>query len=227
MIVGIHQPNYLPWIGYFHKMVSCDVFVILDDVLCSNKAERRNIIKGSNGIVSLSLPIINKKSLIKDIEINNELNWKHRHMSSLKGCYVKSDYWDEIIPSLFSIYQQSNSKLIDLNLDVIELLRHQLGIKTPMLRSSELSGINGNKDQKIISICKTLGADVYLSGIGAKAYMDLEAYKTNNIKVVYQEFEHPVYPQRWGEFIPNLSAIDLLLNCGPSAKNYLTKQLIA
>lgn len=226
MIVGIHQPNYLPWLGYFHKMQSCDVFVLLDDVLCSNKAERRNAVKGSNGIVSLSLPIKNKKSLIKDIELNNELNWKHRHMSSLQGCYVKSDYWEEISPWLYDIYQHTGSKLIDLNLETIELIRHYLGINTPMIRSSELSGINGDKNQKIINICKSLGADVYLSGMGAKTYMDQTVYQNNDIKVVYQMFEHPIYPQRWGKFIPNLSAIDLLLNSGPDARHYLTKQVV-
>ncbi|MBS4172198.1 WbqC family protein [Bacillus sp. FJAT-49736] len=226
MIVGIHQPNYLPWIGYFHKMLSCDVFVLLDDVLCSNKAERRNVIKGSNGIVSLSVPVINKKALIKDIQIKNELNWKHRHFNSLQGCYAKTEYWEQISPSLLKIYQHSGSKLIDINLEIIHFIRDYLGMKTPIVRSSELSGIKGKKNTKLINICKSLGADMYLSGNGAKSYIDENDFQNNNITIVYQEFEHPVYPQRWGKFIPNLSIIDLLLNCGPNSKNYLSKQII-
>lgn len=226
MIVGIHQPNYIPWFGFFHKMLSSDIFVILDDVLCSNKEERRNVIKGSNGMISLAIPILNKKAQIKDIEMNNQLDWKHRHIYTLQGCYQKADYWESLSPSFIDIYQHSGSKLADFNLALIELIREHLDIKTPMIRSSEMSGVYGEKNTKIISICKSLGAEIYLSGSGAKSYMNEEAFEDNHIKVVYQHFNHPVYPQRWGTFIHNLSIVDLLFNCGPNAKQYLEKQII-
>ncbi|MFB7302873.1 WbqC family protein [Heyndrickxia sporothermodurans] len=226
MIVGIHQPNYIPWIGFFHKMLSCDVFVLLDDVLCSNKAERRNMIKGSNGRISLAIPILNKKAIIKDIEINNQVNWKLKHLCSMQGCYAKADYLETLSPDLLDIYKQAGPKLVDFNLELINFIRSYLDIKTTMVRSSELSGIHGKKNTKLISICNALEADTYLSGEGAKSYIDAEAFQNNHINIVYQTFNHPVYSQRWGEFIKNLSILDLLLNCGPSAKKYITKQVI-
>lgn len=227
MIVGIHQPNYLPWIGYFHKMLSCDVFVILDDVLCSQKNERRSFIKGANGVIPLSLPLKNKKAIIKDIQLSNKGNWEHRHFYSLQGSYVKTDYWEKISPSFYEIYKNACPKLIDFNMELIHLIRHYLDIQTPIIRSSEISGIAGEKNTKLISLCKALGADIYLSGEGAKLYMDSDAFQNSNIQVVYQNFDHPVYPQRWGTFIPNLSIIDLLFNCGSNAKQYISKQIIS
>jgi len=226
MIVGIHQPNYIPWYGFFHKMLSSDVFVILDDVLCSNKEERRNVIKGSNGMISLAIPIINKKAKINEIVMNNQLNWKHRHIFTLQGCYQKTKYWEDLSPSFIDIYQHSGTKLVDLNLAFIEFIREYLDIRTPIIRSSEMSGVYGEKNTKLISICKSLGAHIYLSGLGAKSYMNEEDFRENNIKVVYQHFNHPVYPQRWGSFINNLSIVDLLFNCGPNAKEYVERQII-
>jgi len=202
------------------------MFVLLDDVLCSNKEERRNVIKSSNGTITLAIPLLNKKALIKDIEMNNQLDWKHRHIASMQGCYQKTDYWDTIAPSLVDIYSNSSPKLVDFNIAIMEFLRDYLDIKTPLVRSSELIGISGEKNMKIISICKTLGATTYLSGLGAKNYMDEEAYRKNNIKVVYQQFTHPVYPQRWGPFVKNLSIVDLLFHWGPTAKQYMEKQII-
>ena len=226
MIVGIHQPNYLPWISFFHKMLSCDLFVILDDVLCSNKEERRNVIKGSNGTISLAIPLLNKRAQIKNIEMNNGLNWKHRHIYTLQGCYRKAEYWENIHPLFIDIYLNSGSKLADFNIALIELIKEFLDIKIPMVSSSELSGIYGEKNTRIINICKSLGADIYISGLGAKSYMNENAFYDNNIKVIYQNFHHPVYPQRWGTFIHNLSIVDLLFNCGPNAKRYIEKQII-
>ncbi len=226
MIVAIHQPNYLPWIGFYHKMLSSDIFVILDDVVCSNKAERRNLIKGSTGIINLSVPLLNKKALIKDVEVNNQINWKQQHFVSLQSCYARTDYWKTYSPLFYEIYQKVDPKLVDLNLMFTHLFRNYLDIQTPILNSSELSGISGAKNTKIINICKALGAEVFLSGTGAKSYIDEEAFRKNNLKVVYQKFEHPIYPQVWGEFKPNLSVVDLLFNCGPNAKQYITKQII-
>src|SRR4051794_58535 len=111
MIVGIHQPNYLPWIGFFHKMLASDVFVILDDVVCSNRAERRNVIKGSTGLINLSVPLLNKKALIKDVEINDQFDWKQQHFSTLRSCYARTDYWKTYSPFFYEIYQNAGPKL--------------------------------------------------------------------------------------------------------------------
>jgi hypothetical protein len=95
-----------------------------------------------------------------------------------------------------------------------------------MERSSDISGITGKKGTKIINICKYFGADIVLSGIGARTYNDEQEFEKNNLRLVYQEFQHPVYHQLWGDFLPNMSAVDLLFNCGPKSKQYLSRQVI-
>lgn len=227
MIISGHQPNYLPWIGYFHKMLSCDLFVILDDVFYSKKSYfARNFIKSPEGARMLVVPLTRKGALIKDATTVHDGRWYIKHLRTLLTCYSKAPYWKEYENLFASIYSNPGEKLADLNLRLINAMRDLLGIKTPIVRSSDYPDIPGKKVDKIINICKYFGADIYLSGIGALVYNDNEAFLRNNLRLVYQEFEDPVYPQQWGSFIPAMSAIDLLFNCGPRSANYLSRQSI-
>lgn len=227
MIISGHQPNYLPWLGYFHKMMSCDLFVILDDVLLSRgEITNKNKIKSPEGDRLLPVPVNRKKSLIKDATIDNGIPWYLCHWGSLQTCYARSPYWRKYKDLFSPIYEKPGGNLADLNLRLIHVVREILEIKTPMTRASEITGIEGNKGDRIISICKQCKADIYLSGNGARAYNDEEAFVRNNVRLVYQKFTSPVYPQLWGDFIPNLSAVDLIFNCGPHSKDYLSKQVI-
>ena len=227
MIISGHQPNYLPWLGYFHKMMSCDLFIILDDVLHSKGAiTNKNKIKGPEGDRLLSIPLARKKTLIKDTIIIKQHNWQQKHFNSMQTCYAKASYWKEYKDYFLPIYENPGENLADLNLRLIQVVRDLLDIKTPMIRSSQLQDIPGTKGTKIINLCKHLGADICLSGIGARTYNDDEEFKKNNLRLVYQEFEHPIYPQLWGKFIPNMSAVDLLFNCGPESKYYLSRQVM-
>ncbi|MEW6065190.1 hypothetical protein P378_10915 [Desulforamulus profundi] len=229
MIISGHQPNYLPWLGYFHKMISCDLFVILDDVVHSrSEITNKNKIKGPEGARLLSVPRnrSDKHCLIKDVTIAKDSMWHKNHWGSLHTCYVRSPYWKKYEELFLSIYSNPGEKLAQLNLRLIHVMREVLEIKTPLVLSSEISGITGSKGTRIINICKYFNADIYLSGTGARAYNDEMDFERNNIRLVYQEFEHPVYPQLWGNFIPGLSAVDLIFNCGPQSKDYLTKQVV-
>lgn len=228
MIITSHQPNYLPWLGYFHKMMSCDLFVILDDVLLSRREiTNKNKIKGPEGARLLSVPLRRNKSfLIKDATIHDDLDWCKRHWGSLQTCYGHSPYWNHYKHLFYPVYENPEEKLAELNLRLINIVREILEIKVPIIRSSEIPGIEGKKGDRIISLCKQCQADIFLSGNGARAYNDESKFAKNNIQLVYQQFNHPVYPQLWGEFISNLSAVDLIFNCGPNSKDYLTKQVI-
>lgn len=227
MIISGHQPNYLPWLGYFHKMKSCDLFVILDDVLHSRRAiTNRNIIKGPEGARLLSVPLTKKEVPIRDVVMYNGSRWYKKHWGSLQGCYAKAAYWKEYGDCFYRIYKDPGEKLIDLNFRLIKLMRDIFDIRTPMVCSSEIPGITGRKGTKIINICKYFSADTYLSGNGARVYNDEREFAQNNLRLVYQDFDYPVYPQLWGGFIPNLSAVDLILNCGPESKKYLPKQVV-
>lgn len=227
MIISGHQPNYLPWLGFFHKMISCDLFVILDNVLLSKREiTKRNIIKGPEGSRLLSVPLKRKKSLIKNSIINNDVAWNLNHWGSLETCYARSPYWKKYRELFYPIYHHPGEKLAALNLRLIEVIRSILGINTPMVLSSENPEITGSKGERIISLCKHFKADSYLSGNGARAYNDDQAFASNGIQLVYQDFKHPEYPQLWGDFLPNLSAVDLIFNCGPNSKDFLVKQVI-
>jgi len=227
MIIAIHQPNYIPWCGYFHKMMSSDLFVILDDVTFSKTAiTNKNKIKTSTGPGLLSVPLSNKKGLIKDVTIFKEEKWAKKHWISLQRNYARAPFWKQYQHLFLPIFENPDDKLADFNLRLIEVIRTLLEIDTPIIRSSEIQGASGLKGDKIINICKALQAPIYLSGTGAKAYNDEKQFEENQIRLVYQEFKHPSYPQLWGDFIPNLSVLDLLFNCGPKSKELLTKQVI-
>lgn len=222
MVISCHQPNYLPWVGYFKKMQFVDVFVLLDSVqfprgVCKGTSwVNRNRIKTPDGELWLSVPVKKRGKglqIIKDVEIENIHNWRKRHLLSLYHYYKKSPYFDEYIQFFDKIYNSNWSKLIELNLVFITQIADWLGIKAKLICSSTL-GLKSDKSQLLIDICKELKADTYISGIGGNKYLDLPAFSKAGIKVKHYHFEQNPYPQFWGKFIPNLSIVDLLFNCG-------------
>lgn len=215
MIVAMHQPNYIPWIGFFHKMALSDRFVIVDDVQYSmGSFTNRNKVKGSNGEIMLTVPLKNKAfQLINEIEIFNS-NWRRKHLNSLKLAYSNSPFYKKYIGLLEEAYSQDCKYLAELNINLIHLIKNQLNIKTEILLSSEIGKTFSSKNDRIVGICKYIGATSFLFGSGTKKYIDKNLFHSNGIEIVYQEFVHPVYQQLWGDFIPNLSILDLLFNCG-------------
>lgn len=208
-------------------MLSCDLFVILDDIVLSKTAiTNKNKIKSPEGSRLLTVPLGNKNCQIKDVTTFDDGKWPQKHWGSIQRSYARAPYWKHYQKLFLPIFQNPDEKLADFNLRLIDVIRTELDIKTPIIRSSEIQGATGHKGEKIINICKALNASDYLSGTGAKTYNDEKEFEKNQIRLLYQEFESPVYPQLWGDFIPNLSAIDLLFNCGPQSKELLPKQVI-
>lgn len=217
MRISIMQPTYLPWLGYFELMYNCDIFVFLDDVQFVKKTwHHRNKLKSVNGELLLTVPILSKgkyKQYIKDVVIDNESPWMRKHLKTIIINYCKASFFNKYIQRLESIYSFNYQKLIDLNLAIIEFLKQEIGIDTKIICSSDLN-VNGFKNDKIISICKSLKADILYNTWGAKEILDLELFDKNGIKLILQEYKHPVYRQLNGNFISHLSALDLLLNEG-------------
>ncbi|MCM8819267.1 MAG: WbqC family protein [Candidatus Omnitrophica bacterium] len=217
MIVSVHQPQYLPWLGYFHKIANSDCFVFLDCVQYKKREfQNRNRIRTKDGWVWLTVPVISKdkeNQLICQVKINNDFPWQRKHLNSIKLSYKEAPYFFSYIGFFEEVYSKKWLNLIDLNLAIINFLLEKFSIKTPIKFLSQLN-IKSTKTERIIEICKSLGADTYLSGIGGKDYLDEELFKKNNIKLIYQEFKHPIYRQCYSPFISQLSAIDLLFNCG-------------
>ena len=217
MIVAIHQPNYLPYYGCFHKIKHSDIFVFLDNVLYSkNTWINRNKIKSSMGTVWLTVPVERKNVLetrICDVKIANDKNWQKKHWKSLMYNYGKAKHFGKYSTFFKNIYSREWTYLSELNECLIRQISEFLNLKTKFIRASEL-GIHGTGTEHLIDICKKVGADTYFSGQGGKFYQDEKKFRLNSIKIMYQKFEHPIYKQLFGEFIPNLSIVDMLFNEG-------------
>ncbi|ADD08050.1 WbqC family protein [Candidatus Aciduliprofundum boonei] len=225
-IVAAHQPNYLPWIGYFHKILKSDVFIILDHVQFSRRGFiNRNRVKGPKGAVWLTVPVrVHGTMRIMDVHIDNTKKWNKKHADTLKAFYAKAPYFEEVYPILREVYELRWESLAEFNIEIIMRIVNMLDINRKFIRSSTLE-LQGKKMDMIIELCKKVGATVYFSGKGAMRYQDPKVFEKNGIKLVYQEFEHPVYPQRFGDFVPNLSILDMLFNVGIKNTREILKNL--
>ena len=203
---------------------SSDLFVLLDDVQFSkNDFQNRNIIRTIDGSMWLTVPIhSSSKSMINQINIVKNSNWISKHEKSIEVNYSQTQNYDRLSKSLDTIYSKNYELLVDLNIALIQLICKELDLKTKLILSSSL-GLTKKGSERILEICNILNADTYLSGIGGKNYLKLEDFETKNIKIKFQNFQHPVYKQFYQPFIPNMSIIDLLFNEGNHSKEILKK----
>lgn len=224
MVIGIHQPNYIPWIGYFHKIAKSDVFVFLDDVQYEkNGFTDRNRIKTPQGELYLKIPVKLDTHLqkINQIDIREDLGWREKHLKSIDMNYRKSKYYQEIFPLVEDMLSVANSNLAEFNTQVVSKILEILDINTTCIISHELN-ISTTGTMRLVEIVKHLGGSIYLSGKGGSKYQDDELFRANNIQLSYSTFIPPTYRQCWGEFTPNLSIVDFLFNNGISdCRNYI------
>ncbi|MCR4660954.1 MAG: WbqC family protein [Clostridia bacterium] len=221
MRVGIHQINYFPWIGYFNKIAKSDVFILLDKVqLIDNGMMHRNRILNKNGEISYITISFNKKNYFdrdfSDIEVNNNVDWLTKQYNLIADSYRKAPYWKEINDIIYPFFHSKYERIIDVNLKALELVMDILEIKTKLVFQSSLEHNKElRKDDLLIELLKDLNANIYLSGTGAKKYMIIDDFKNEGIDVQFQTFESPKYQQNNSdEFIPGLSILDVLFNCG-------------
>ena len=216
MIVAIHQPEYLPWLGFFKKMMNVELFVFLDDVQFRKKGwQNRNRIRINDGTTLLSIPVhTHSYPKINEVTIDNEKNWSIRHKKSILYNYARAPYFDEIKDFVESIFEKKFQYLVDLNTEIIKFIMNELEIKSKIVFSSELE-ISKKGSDRVLDICKAVGADHYITGtFWAESNLRVEEFKKSNIDVEFQKFQHPIYKQIHGEFIPEMSIIDLLFNKG-------------
>lgn len=216
--VAIHQPNYLPYLGYFYKIANCDKFVFLDNVQYGkNGFVNRNRIKTPNGEAWLTVGVFTKRhfgQLINEAKTNNGVNWRYDHWRSIQLNYARALHFGEYGSDVEKTYLRHWSYLANFNERLIKVICGLLGIRNvQFFRASELK-VSGGGTELLVNICKSIGGDAYLSGASGEKYMDEELFKKESIKVLYSEFEHPIYTQLWGGFTPDMSIIDLLFNEG-------------
>ncbi|HZS74566.1 MAG TPA: WbqC family protein, partial [Candidatus Nitrosotalea sp.] len=219
MKVTIHQPQYFPYPGFFHKLCLSDVFVIMDDAQYDKRFTNRNKIMATNGWTWLSVPINKDHKFLPNsqVEINNEISWRDEHWKKIYHSYANAIYFKKYETFFKSVYENKWTSLFELNFETLRKVIDLLGIKTSILKSSELN-VSGTSTQRLVNLCKAVGADTYVSGIGGKDYMDEKLFSKNNLKLEYQNYAAKPYPQRLSDtFVPDLSIIDMLVNVGPQS----------
>ena len=215
MTVAIHQPDYIPYPGYFYKILHADVFVFLDDAQFSNSGGHdKNLIKTPRGAQGLKIPV--RQTLgdkINAVRTKDELGWKEKHLHSILGNYKHAPFFECVFPILKAVLEPQHKSIAELNAAIIRRFCTEGGLGTKFLKSSDMD-IRTKRSQRIFDICHTVGADTYLSGTGARAYQSSEEFAASGIRLVYSSYTPAVYPQLWGSFIENLSVLDYVMNCG-------------
>ena len=217
MKVTIHQPNYFPYPGLFHKLSLSDVFVVMDDVKFQFDITNRNKIIGKNEKWQrITVPVKKNQThkKIMDVEINNTISWREENFSKLCEVYDSSKFFHIYKEYFKNIYEKKWEMLVDLNLETLKKTIEWLGIKIQIIKESELN-VSGDASERLVNICELMNADTYVSGIGGKNYLKEELFEEKNIKLQYQDYVPLKYKQNLSDkFISNLSIIDLLANNG-------------
>jgi len=218
MTIVIHQPEYFPYLGFFDRLLESDLLVIFDSAQFQRGYINRNRIRTPDGWQWLTVPISEQdhRQAINSVRIDQNLNWQERHCKALEFNYGRADYFRDFFPAIKKILTQNWRIISDLDSIIIKELLKIFSIKIGVKKSSALK-VDGKSTELLVNICKSLGADTYLSGPGGKRYMDLNLFAQAGIKVKFQDFSQPVYKQQFaGEFQPQMSCIDYLFNCGPN-----------
>lgn len=226
MRVAIIQSNYLPWRGYFDVIDDVDTFVFLDNVQYTDRDWRnRNRIKTASGLswLSVSLKKDDRAALVEQKVIDWELDWPKRHLNLLRQNYQTAPFYEVFASEFEAILSARPRTLSELNASLVSWIKGHLGIDTPILHASSLP-CEGEKTERLLSILKSLGASVYLSGPSAAGYLDLEAFRHAGIGLEYKSYDYAPYPQLWGDFEGGVSVLDLLMNAGPDARDHLKSQ---
>ena len=226
--VVIHQPDFLPWLGYFHRLTGADLFIALDHVQFVTGTSRswthRDMIKTPQGAKWLSLRV-QKASFgtpIRDIQLAPGEDWRRDNLNLIQENYRKAPYFAKVFPRLEELYARPTLNMAEMNLASLDLLEDVLDVRTPRLISSQMSP-QGSSTAMLVDLLQKAGATRYISGQGARAYLDQNMFAQAGIELVWQAFRHPLYPQLHGEFLPMLSSVDALFNCGLEGTRALLK----
>ena len=220
--ITIHQPNYMPWSGFFHKWMLADTFVILDTVQYhKNEWQNRNQIKTAQGAQWITVPVTYRfPQRIHEVRIAPG-NWAKKQIASIEQAYAKAPFFHDYWPEIKAVLLAKHDKLVDLNVALIQALGQQLGCTSPLLLASDLPVEQEDPTLRLIEICKHLESDAYLSGAEGRNYLQADSFQDAGLSLLFQDVSPPVYPQLHGDFVPYLSVLDVLSNIGKDAQTVI------
>ena len=215
MRVSINQPAYLPWLGYFDRIASSDLAIVLDSVRVEKGSyTNRNKMRSSNGWSWLTVPIKSSgQPFISEVQIDNQRDWRKKHFQLIHQAYAKAHHYNEHIEWVADLYAKEWTGLNELLTYSNRYFLSALSIWTPIIHSSALN-VTGVKSELVLNLCKEVGATEYISGPFGIDYLDLPSFDRAGIRVTFQHYTHPLYEQCQGGFESHMSVLDLLLNCG-------------
>lgn len=223
--VSVSQSNYLPWKGYFDLIASADQFVFYDIVqFTKNDWRNRNVIKTAGGPLWLTVPVAQSGRFgqrIDEVEVTDD-RWRVKHWRSVEQAYARAPFFDEYRSRFEALYlESSDRRLTDINRSFVRVVAEALGIQTPVASAADLD-LPEDRIDRLIAICRQYGAEEYVSGPAAQAYLDESRFAEAGIAVRYMDYGgYREYPQLHPPFEHHVSAIDLLFNVGPEARSYL------
>lgn len=225
-IAGILQPGYLPWLGFFEQMLRSHIFVLYDDVQYDKHGWRnRNRVKGPGGPQWLTVPVrfkgLNKPNINEVFIDPAQPRWAKKHCLTLRQLYSKAPFFADYYPSLEETLERAWERLLDLDVALIRLIAGWLGLSPEIVMSSSLACPGDDPTQRLVDICRAVGATIFYEGSSGRNYLDLPRFADAGLQVVFQDYECQPYPQLYGEFISHLAIVDLLFNCGPQSPAYL------
>jgi len=218
-VVAMHQPNFIPWLGFFYKLAHADVFILVDTIQFSAKNYTNRVeVRSVEGIKWLTVPVRHHfGQMIRDVAIEETESWRATHLAMLRMCYGRYPFFHEVFPLAEEWYDGAQVESLSVfNENIIRRVAELLDLHAEIVRSSSL-GCTGVKTDLILSLTHSVGASVYLSGQGGANYQDEHEFERAGIELHYSDFVHPVYQQRQLPFIAGLSILDMLFSCGPTA----------
>jgi hypothetical protein len=232
MIVAIHQPHYLPWLGYLHRMAQVDLFIVLDHVQFERRNyQNRSQIRLDGEAHWLTVPVVQRSQkeriIEKQVDNGGPRPWGPIHFLTLRHAYRAAEHFNTYAGALRKILDARWERLAELDRAMLEMLRDAFEIRTPLARSSEL-GVDGAKSDLLLNLCRATGADTLLAGFGgSRSYLDVEVFAREGVRIKWHDFKHPTYKQCGPEpFVPGLAAIDLLFNYGPQSRGILLGEAV-
>lgn len=217
MVVAIHQPDYISWLGYFYKMSKSDVFVYLDDCQFSNdNMHHWNRLKTPQGSCRVKIPV--EQHLgdpINRVRTRDELGWKEKHLRTVEMNYSRARHFQDFYPCFREMLLADYPDLAEMNITINTEIARRFGFTMPLYRSSDMA-LDTVREERVLDIVEKMGGDTYLSGHGAKAYQVDEHFADRGIRLVYTDYAPITYRQLWPKvgFVPYMSVLDYIFNCG-------------